>query len=309
MSVRAQDFGKVAVLMGGWSAEREVSLVSGRAVLAGLQSRAVDAHGVDMDRDVMQVLRDGGYDRVFNVVHGRGGEDGQLQGLLDVMDLPYTGSGVLGSALAMDKFRTKLVWRASGLPTPDFVLLEEHADLARAAEMGFPQVVKAALEGSSIGVYPVADEAALRQAWDKARACNSHVIAEQYISGSEFTGSILGDEALPLIRLETPHAFYDYDAKYQAEDTRYLIPCGLDQAFERELQALCVTAFDAIGAQGWGRVDLMLDEQQRPWLIEVNTVPGMTDHSLVPMAAAATGRDFAELAWQILAQTLEVRDV
>jgi D-alanine-D-alanine ligase len=225
-----------------------------------------------------------------------------------VLGLPYTGSGVLGSALAMDKFRTKLVWRASGLPTPDYVLLEEQADLARAAGMGFPLVVKAALEGSSIGVYPVADEAALREAWNKARACDSHVIAEQFIAGSEFTASILGGEALPLIRLETPHAFYDYDAKYQADDTRYLIPCGLDAGVERELQALCLEAFTAVDAGGWGRVDLMLDEQQRPWLIEVNTVPGMTGHSLVPMAAAATGRDFAELVWQILAQTLEVRD-
>ena len=309
MSVGAQDFGRVAVLMGGWSAEREVSLVSGAAVLAGLQSRGVDAHGVDMDRDIMQVLHDGAYDRVFNVVHGRGGEDGQLQGVLDMLGLPYTGSGVLGSALAMDKFRTKLVWRASGLPTPDFVLLEDEADLASAAAMGFPLVVKAALEGSSIGVYPVADEAALREAWDKARACDSHVIAEQYVSGSEFTASVLGDEALPLIRLETPHAFYDYEAKYQADDTRYLIPCGLDEAFERELQMLCLKAFAAVDARAWGRVDLMLDEQQRPWLIEVNTVPGMTGHSLVPMAAAATGRDFAELVWQILAQTLEVRGV
>jgi len=308
MTVQPQDFGKVAVLMGGWSAEREVSLVSGSAVLKGLQVQGVDAHAVDMGHDIVQVLQDGGYDRVFNVVHGRGGEDGQLQGALEVLGLPYTGSGVLGSALAMDKYRTKLVWKACGLPTPAFQLIEGEADLAVAAGLGFPLMVKAALEGSSIGIYPVENDEELRQAWLEAQTCECHVIAEKCIKGSEFTASIVGHSALPLIRLEVPNSFYDYQAKYQADDTRYLIPCGLDEAREQALQALSVAAFQTVDARGWGRVDLMLDEQQQPWLIEVNTVPGMTDHSLVPMAAAATGMDFPQLVWQILAQTLEVSD-
>ncbi len=308
MSVQASDFGRVAVLMGGWAAEREVSLVSGRAVLEGLRARGVDAHPVDMGRDIVEVLTRGGYDRVFNVVHGRGGEDGELQGLLDILGLPYTGSGVLGSALSMDKYRTKRVWQGAGLPTPGFCLIDGEAALARAAGLGFPLMVKAALEGSSIGVYRVGDEAELRAAWQGAAACDSHVMAEQYIQGPEFTASILGDACLPLIRLETPHAFYDYEAKYQADDTCYRVPCGLPEAREAELRALALEAFAAVGASGWGRVDLMLDEQERPWLIEVNTVPGMTDHSLVPMAAAARDIDFPELVWRILAQTLEGAD-
>ena len=305
MNVNAADFGRVAVLMGGWSAEREVSLVSGEAVLRGLQEAGVDAHGVDMGRDVVEVLRQGRYDRVFNVVHGRGGEDGQLQGLLEVLRLPYTGSGVLGSALTMDKYRTKQVWQACGLPTPSFVLLQQESDLARAAELGFPLMVKAALEGSSIGVYRVEDPAALKEAWGRASDCDSHVMAEQCIQGSEYTASVLGSEVLPLIRLESPNAFYDYEAKYNSDETRYLIPCGLQAGFEQRLQALCLEAFEAVDASGWGRVDLMLDQAGDPWLIEVNTVPGMTSHSLVPMAAAARGMSFSQLVWNLLAQTLE----
>ncbi len=306
MTVRATDFGKVAVLMGGWSAEREVSLVSGEAVLAGLRARGVDAHGIDMGRDVLEVLREGAFDRVFNIVHGRGGEDGELQGLLDILGLPYTGSGVLGSALAMDKYRSKQLWVGMGLPTPRFVLIEREADLQVAEALGFPLMVKAALEGSSIGVYRVEDAAGLREAWREAAACDSHVMAEQCIVGEEFTCAILGGEALPMIRLQTPHLFYDYEAKYRADDTRYLIPCGLSAADEADAQALCLRAFAAVGASGWGRVDLMRDADGRNWLIEVNTVPGMTDHSLVPMAARAAGIDFSELVWRILAQTLEV---
>ena len=306
MSLCAEDFGKVAVLMGGWSAEREVSLVSGAAVLEGLRACGVDAHGIDMGRDVLEVLRAGGFDRVFNVVHGRGGEDGELQGLLEVAGIPCTGTGVLGSALAMDKYRSKLVWAGMGLPTPGFVLVEDEADLEHAARLGFPLMVKAALEGSSIGVYRVEDAAALREAWEKAAACDSHVMAEVCIEGEEFTCAILDGEALPMIRLETPHSFYDYEAKYRADDTRYLIPCGLSAEEEAAAQALCQRAFAAVGAAGWGRVDLMRDAGGRLWLIEVNTVPGMTDHSLVPMAARAAGIDFPELVWRILAQTLEV---
>lgn len=306
MSATAQDFGKVAVLMGGWSAEREVSLVSGQAVLAGLQKAGVDAHGVDMGRDVVEVLLQGRFDRVFNVVHGRGGEDGQLQGVLELLRLPYTGSGVLGSALSMDKYRTKQVWQASGLPTPDFVPLQDERDLARAETLGFPLMVKAALEGSSIGVYRVENATQLRVAWSQALSCDSHVLAERCIQGSEYTAAILGSDALPLICLETPHEFYDYEAKYQADDTRYRVPCGLAAERETDLQALCGQAFRAVDCSGWGRVDLILDEQGAPWLIEVNTVPGMTSHSLVPMAAAAAGMDFSQLVWNILAHTLEV---
>jgi len=304
MTIHADDFGKVAVLMGGWAAEREVSLVSGQAVLDGLLARGVDAHGIDMDRDVMRVLHDGGYDRVFNVVHGRGGEDGQLQGALELLGLPYTGSNVLGSAIAMDKYRTKLVWQSLGLSTPGFALVDNEAQLEQAAELGFPLMVKAALEGSSIGVARADDPQQLHAAWLEARACDSHVIVEQWVHGPEYTASILGNRALPLIRLQTDNAFYDYQAKYQSDDTRYHIPCGLDAAREAELQDLCLRAFRAVGASGWGRVDLMIDAEDRAWLIEVNTVPGMTSHSLVPMAAKAVGIDFNELVWRILAQTL-----
>ena len=308
MSIQASDFGKVAVLMGGWANEREVSLVSGKAVLAGLQAGGVDAHGIDMDRNIMQVLRDGGFDRVFNIVHGRGGEDGQLQGALDVLGLPYTGSDVLGSAIGMDKYRTKLVWQALGLPTPGMVLIEREADLAKAEKLGFPMMVKAALEGSSIGVARVENVEQLRQAWLDGKACDSHVIAEQFVDGEEYTASILGKQALPLIRLQPAAEFYDYQAKYQSDDTQYHIPCGLDAARESELQALCLRAFEATAASGWGRVDLMIDRQDRAWLIEVNTVPGMTSHSLVPMAAQAVGIDFNQLVWKILEQTLDVAE-
>ncbi len=302
-TIQASDFGKVAVLMGGWANEREVSLHSGQAVLDSLRQSGVDAHPVDMSHDLMNQLQ--GFDRVFNVVHGRGGEDGLLQGVLDLLQLPATGSNLLGSAIAMDKYRTKLVWLGLGLPTPRFVLIETEDQLADAAELGFPLMVKAALEGSSIGVARVENASQLRDAWIEARSCNSHVIAEQWIAGDEYTASILGEQALPLIRLQTSHQFYDYAAKYQSDDTQYLLPCGLDAITEQTLQTLSLRAFEAVGASGWGRVDLMRDANGQPWLIEVNTVPGMTSHSLVPMAAAAVGMDFNDLTWRILAQTLE----
>ncbi len=305
MTIEAQDFGRVAVLMGGWAAEREVSLVSGRAVLDGLLRRGVNAHGIDVGRDVLSILAAGGYDRVFNVLHGRGGEDGVVQGALEILRLPYTGSGVMGSAIGMDKYRTKLLLRALDLPTPAFALIRGEQDLETAAGLGFPLMVKPALEGSSIGMSRADDPQQLHKAWRTAAEYDSHVMAEAWVSGAEYTAAILGDRALPLIRLETPHAFYDYEAKYVADDTRYLIPCGLEAEREAELQALALQAFAAIGASGWGRVDILMDGQQNPWLIEVNTVPGMTSHSLVPMAAKAVGIDFDELVWRILAQTLE----
>jgi D-alanine-D-alanine ligase len=305
MTIAAQEFGRVAVLMGGWAAEREVSLVSGQAVLEGLLRRGVDAHGIDVGRDVLTVLAAGRFDRVFNVLHGRGGEDGVIQGALEILGLPYTGSGVMGSAIAMDKYRTKLLLQALGLPTPGFALIQNQDDLAAASALGFPLMVKPALEGSSIGMSRADDAGQLRVAWAKAAECDSHVMAERWVTGAEYTIAILGREALPLIRLETPHAFYDYDAKYVADDTRYLIPCGLDRDSEARLQGLALQAFDAVGANGWGRVDILMDEADRPWLIEINTVPGMTGHSLVPMAAKAVGIGFDELVWRILAQTLE----
>ena len=305
MTIAADDFGRVAVLMGGWAAEREVSLVSGQAVLEGLLRGGVNAHGIDAGKDVLSILAAGGYDRVFNVLHGRGGEDGVIQGALEILGLPYTGSGVMGSAIGMDKYRTKLLFQSLGLPTPGFALIRSEDGLGAAAELGFPLMIKPALEGSSIGMSRADDPDQLRIAWRKAAEYDSHVMAECWVTGAEYTAAVLGRQALPLIKLETPHAFYDYEAKYEADDTRYLIPCGLDQATESRLQALALRAFDAIGASGWGRVDILMDEQQNPWLIEVNTVPGMTGHSLVPMAAAAVGIEFDELVWRILAQTME----
>jgi D-alanine-D-alanine ligase len=297
----AQDFGRVAVLLGGKAAEREISLISGNSVLAGLRRRGVDAHPVDTaEPDALVRLATGGFARAFVVLHGRGGEDGVIQGALEAIGLPYTGSGVLGSAIGMDKYRAKLVWQGAGLPTPPFAVLRREDDLKVAAGLGFPLMIKPATEGSSIGIAKVDDEKGLKGAWEKAREYDSLVVAERWVRGGEFTVAVLRGEALPLIKLETPHAFYDFDAKYHADTTRYLIPCGLDAAKERELQALALAAFDAAGASGWGRVDLMLDEAQQPWLIEVNTVPGMTDHSLVPMAARARGIDFDELVWRIL---------
>ena len=298
-------FGKVAVLMGGWSAERAVSLVSGQAVLRGLQARGVDAHGIDVDRGILKVLADGGFDRAFIVLHGRGGEDGVVQGALDLLGLPYTGNGVLASALGMDKLRTKQVWVGAGLPTPPWRLVESVAELAEAAAaLGLPLAVKPSREGSSIGISRVDDASQFQAAWERAAACNSPVLVEPWIVGQEYTGGLLQDAALPLIRLETPRAFYDYEAKYHADDTRYLCPCGLPEAREAELRALVRRAFAAVDGYGWGRVDLLVDAQDRPWLLEVNTVPGMTDHSLVPLAARVAGLSFEDLVWRILETSL-----
>jgi len=305
MTIQAGDFGKVAVLMGGLSTEREVSLRSGQEVLNGLLRRGVDAHGIDAGRDVLQQLVDGGYDRVFIVLHGRGGEDGVIQGGLEILNMPYTGSGVQGSALGMDKYRCKLLWSGLSLPTPPYLLVKDESQLEDAAALGFPLMVKPVHEGSSIGMAKVNDADELRAAWFAAREYDSQVMVERWIIGQEFTATILGEEALPLIRLETPHTFYDYEAKYSSDSTEYHCPCGLDGSKEQELQTLALEAFRVVGASGWGRVDMMLDSEQQPWLIEVNTVPGMTDHSLVPMAARQHGLDIDELVWQILATTLE----
>jgi D-alanine-D-alanine ligase len=298
-------YGKVAVLMGGRSAERDISLNSGMAVLRALQLAGVDAHALDAaDADFARTLADDGYARVFIALHGRGGEDGVVQGLLEVLGLPYTGSGVLASALAMDKLRTKQVWSSAGIPTPPFTPLPDAAAVTALRDaLRYPVIVKPAHEGSSIGISKVETADDLLAAWQLAYRHDEEVFAEQWIAGQEFTAGILGSEALPLIRLETPNTFYDYDAKYQADTTRYLIPCGLEAAREQVLQTQSLAAFRAVGAGGWGRVDFMLDDAGEPWFIEVNTIPGLTDHSLVPMAAQASGVDFTSLVCRILDAT------
>jgi D-alanine-D-alanine ligase len=304
MSADVQRFGKVALLLGGQSAEREISLKSGNAVLAALRRRGVDVDPLDPDASVLERLRAGGFDRAFIMLHGRGGEDGQMQGALETIGLPYTGSGVLGSALGMDKYRCKLAWQGGGLPTAEFALLRSPADLGQAEALGFPLMIKPAHEGSSIGMARVEDPAQLAAAWRDAARYDALVIAERWITGPELTCAVLGDEALPLIRLETPRTFYDYQAKYFAGDTRYLCPCGLPAAEEARFQGLALTAFEAVAASGWGRVDFMLDGDGHPYLLEINTVPGMTDHSLVPMAARAAGMDFDALVMRILETSL-----
>jgi len=304
MTVTAADFGKVAVLLGGQSAEREVSLRSGQAVLSALLRQGVDAHAVDVGPDVMTQLAAASFDRAFIALHGRGGEDGVIQGALETVGLPYTGSGVSGSALGMDKYRCKLLWQGLGLPTADFVMLQSESDLEAAAALGFPLMIKPSHEGSSVGMARVENAEELRTAWQEAAKYDTDVMAEKWITGAEFTAAILGDEALPLVRLETPRAFYDYAAKYEANDTTYLCPCGLDEEREQQVQALALKAFRSVGAVGWGRVDLMQDDSGRFLLLEVNTAPGMTDHSLVPMAARAQGIEFDALVWRILEGSL-----
>jgi D-alanine-D-alanine ligase len=301
-------FGRVALLLGGRAAEREISLKSGRAVGEALARLGVQFESIDPGEDVIEELRAGGFDRAFIILHGRGGEDGCIQGALDTAGVPYTGSGVLGSAIGMDKHRTKLVWAGAGLPTAEFALLHGEADLDAAAALGFPLMIKPAHEGSSIGMARADDRAGLDAAWRAAAAYDAAVIAERWLPGDEYTCAILGDRALPLIRLETPNAFYDFEAKYQSDSTRYICPCGLPEAVETEYQALCRRAFAAVGASGWGRVDFMLDGDGRPVLLEVNTVPGMTDHSLVPMAAKVAGIDFDELVLRILETSLGGHD-
>lgn len=305
---QSSDFGKVAVLMGGLSAEREVSLNSGAQVLRALQGRGVDAQGIDAQADVLARLTAGGFDRVFIVLHGRGGEDGVLQGALETIGLPYTGSGVLASSLAMDKWRTKLVWQALGLPVPVFEVLDASSDFAAVARvLGLPLFVKPANEGSSLGVTKVKHGGELQAAYAVAARYDPIVLAERFIGGGEYTVAILDGAALPTIRIEAAGEFYDYDAKYLRDDTRYLCPCDLSEEAEQRLRALALEGFAALGGEGWGRVDFLLDGHGHPHLLEVNTVPGMTDHSLVPIAARAAGVEFDELVWRILETSLDPR--
>jgi D-alanine-D-alanine ligase len=296
----AADFGRVAVVMGGSSAEREVSLNSGANVLAALRARGVDAHGVDGVPALLEGLAQRRYERVFNILHGRGGEDGTLQGALECLGVPYTGSGVLGSALAMDKVRSKQVWLALDLPTPRYHAFEPGDDVTRAIEaLGLPAVVKPSHEGSSVGITRVRSPAELSAAIDLARRYDGELLIEQMIEGGEFTVGILEDRALPSICIVPAGEYYDYHAKYVAEDTQYLCP-GLSGEAERELGELALAAFRAVGASGWGRVDVMRDRDGGNWLLEVNTAPGMTSHSLVPKAAQSVGIDFETLVWRIL---------
>ena len=292
-------FGKVAVLLGGRSGERAVSLKSGAAVLAAMQRSGVDAHGFDPAEQPLQALAQ--FDRVFIALHGRYGEDGTVQGALELMGIPYTGSGVMASALGMDKWRTKLLWRAVGVATPDFELVQADSDFAAIeARLGLPLFVKPANEGSSIGISKVKTSGGLRPAYALAAEADPLVIAERYMGGGEYTVGILGDTALPAIRIVPANEFYDYEAKYLRDDTQYLCPCGLPTEQEAQIRAEALQAFRAVGGRGWGRIDFLMDEAGRHYFLEVNTSPGMTDHSLVPMAAKAAGIGFDELVLKIL---------
>ncbi len=295
-----RDFGKVAVLFGGRSAEREVSLKSGNAVLAALQRSGVDAHAFDPATRELQALRDEKFDRVFIALHGRYGEDGTVQGALELMDIPYTGSGVMASALAMDKWRTKLVWQAAGLPIPDYEMLTERSDWNGVVQrLGLPLFVKPANEGSSLGISKVKTVDELRTAYEVAAQYDSLVLVEKFVAGQEVQFPIVGDKVLPSILIETPHEFYDYDAKYLANDTRYTCP-GLPEEIEKRLADIVLRSFRVLGCSGWGRADLILDKNGQPHFLEMNTSPGMTDHSLVPMAARQAGMSFEQLVLQVL---------
>jgi len=300
-------FGKVAVLLGGTSAERPVSLNSGAAVLAALTRQGVDAHAFDPARMTLGDLAVGEFDRAFINLHGRFGEDGCMQGALELLQIPYTGSGVMASALAMDKWRTKLIWRAAGLPTADWEILTADSDFAAVERtLGLPIFVKPAREGSSIGMSKVKHAGELQAAYEAAAEHDPLVLAEKFIDGAEYTAAIIGNTALPLIRLELPQTteFYDFEAKYIRNDTQYHCPSGLSDEQEAACQKLALDAFRLVGCRDWGRVDLMLDQAGKAYLLEVNTSPGMTDHSLVPMAARAAGKDFDALCLEILALTL-----
>lgn len=297
----AEQFGRVAVLMGGRSAEREISLISGKAVLAALQQRGVDAYGVDVDFDVCRHLVENGFTRAFNVLHGRGGEDGEIQGLLQAINLPYTGSGVTASVLSMNKRISKQNWVQQGLPTADYTSVTAKTNVEELVlQLGLPLIIKPVNEGSSIGMSKVNTVEQLSAAINEALKFDADVIAEQWIQGEEYTVAILNNEALPAIRLKTPHEFYDFEAKYKTNTTEYLCPCGLDADTESDMQQLAVNAFNGLGMNGWGRIDLMRREDGEFFLLEANSVPGMTDHSLVPMAAKQAGIDFNELVWRVL---------
>jgi len=297
-------YGKVAVLMGGTSGEREISLRSGAAVLDALLNSGVDAHGVDVDEAIFSFLQTNNFDRAFIALHGCGGEDGAMQGGLEILNLPYTGSDVMASSLCMNKLMTKKIWANAGVQSPKFMSLDKAVDyLQVVADLGAPFVLKPSLEGSSLGIHKVSDEQQFKSAVSDAQKYQGALMAEQWVSGNEYTVAILNGVALPVIKLETPHEFYDFEAKYQANDTQYILPCGLTEIKENALKAEALNAFNATSATGWGRVDVMIDEDSKYWFLEVNTIPGMTDHSLVPMAAASAGISFEQLVLTILDTT------
>ncbi len=302
---QVSEFGKVAVLMGGQSAEREISLQSGQAVHKALLEAGIDAHAIDCNRETLSQLVNEKFECVFIALHGRGGEDGSIQGALESVGLPYTGSNVLGSAISMDKARSKAIWQNAGLPTPKAAELNKNSDFENIAkELGMPLMVKPVREGSSIGASKVKEKNALFPAWQEANQYDDRVMAEQWITGAEYTVPILNGQVLPAIKLETKREFYDYQAKYVDDDTQYICPCGLDQKQEKAIGELALKACQALDVSGWARVDMIIDSMGQAWLIEVNTVPGMTSHSLVPMAAAKAGLSFSELTIQILATSL-----
>jgi len=301
----SRNFGRVGVLYGGRSAEREVSLMSGQGVHEALRSAGVDAHLFDTGTRTLVDLINAGFDRVFIALHGRYGEDGTVQGLLELMQLPYTGSGVMASSLAMNKIMTKKVWLEQGLPTPAYAVLDQDSDLEKVAEtLGLPLIVKPPHEGSTLGVTKVQSLQQLREAFEFASRFDAEVLAEQFISGRELTVPVLGKgasaRALPVIEIVAPDGNYDYEHKYVSNDTRYLCPAPLSEDTTTELMRLAERAYTALGCEGWGRADFMLDDQGRPWLLEMNTSPGMTSHSLVPMGAKAAGMSYAELCLAIL---------
>ena len=300
------DLGKVAVLMGGSSAERPISLQSGAAVLDALKQKNINAHKFDTAERALSELKTDNFDRAFIALHGRCGEDGVIQGALEMMEMPYTGSGVLASALAMDKIKSKHIWRGLNLPTPDFIPLQQGFDVSEVvSSLGLPLMVKPAREGSSIGATKVKNADQLDEAFHQAFALDDQVVAETWISGGgEYTVPILMGRALPSIQLKTDREFYDYQAKYESDTTEYICPCGLEQKQQQQLNDLALAAFQALGCETWGRVDVLLDAEAQPWLIEVNTVPGMTSHSLVPMGAKQDGISFPDLVETILASTL-----
>ena len=300
-------FGRVAVLMGGWSSEREVSLWSGKNIADALLRKGVDVSAVDVkDAEVLLGLRSTRFDRAFNILHGTGGEDGTAQAVLDLVELPYVGSGVLGSALAMDKLRSKRIWKSEGLPTPDYAVLENEADAqAVARRFEYPFVIKPSADGSSVGVTIVKTAGQIGPAFAEAQGDGRAVMAERFVKGAELTVAVLDGEALPSIRIVPAGEFYDYHAKYIAEDTKYECPSGIPVDQEQKLASLALHAFELLGCRGWGRVDFLLDSASQPWLLEINTLPGMTSHSLVPMAAKARGLNFDDLCWAILETSLE----
>jgi D-alanine-D-alanine ligase len=302
-----EKWGHVAVVMGGPSAERDVSLKSGRAVLTALLARGVNATAVEVKGDLVNPFLAGSFDRVVNVIHGRGGEDGVIQGVLESLNIPYSGSGVLASAICMDKLRTKWCLKGAGLTTPQWYTLTSKQDFETCVEqLGFPMIIKPVREGSSIGMSRVNNVAELGAGYRLASEFDSSVYAEAWVDGEEYSVGLIAGQVLPVIRVKTPNSFYDYEAKYLSNSTEYFCPSGLTKVKEERLMKLAEKAFEVVGVTGWGRVDLFIDHDDQDQLIEINTVPGMTDHSLLPMAAKVAGIDFDELVMRILESSIDV---